>query len=221
MDQGCLGDLPSVSGDRIPLYIAKQTKRQREIWHAFYQPVINRRAEERTDKGWNWPRLHQYADRLGNSYDELTFAVEHQGLAVPIALILLHKTFPYLPDQSQKSSYLWFFSTAPNSVLGTMLPDEKIPTGIGKAVLHTVIARSLTHGHSGRIGLHAAISNPKLERWYERSGLLRLEKSIKLQFQFSRKQTINREKINDGRYFYCTAELAPRLIKKIETQLSK
>jgi hypothetical protein len=146
-------------------------------WHADVQPVIagvrqldrNGQWRPRVDATWNWPAHIELCRAAGiwrsvRIY-QMTVGPEDQ----PAAMICLLRDERWI-DEGRSAVYLWYLSTAPDSLLSVMTigGNTGVPGLLGLAVLDVGIVDSINAGWDGRLWLHSEPSGNLLglPDWY-------------------------------------------------------
>jgi hypothetical protein len=175
-----------------------------DLWETEIQPAI-REMPDRADADWRWRTLAGPYITASPSFQSMTFAAMTLGVSssrfIPCGLLLLIKNAPYLRDQRRRSTYVWYLTRAPSSVLGArgLLSPAQIPKFPGVLLLDAAICISLNSGWEGRVGLHAAPEGgDKLLRFYTDNGMLALDAKRPAPKALRALD----EPDNDGRFFF-------------------
>lgn len=191
----------------VPVYVGELSEQVLHIWNRKIQPVI-RESHYRLDRNWNWSKMYRYlpiGERImGRGMAGYAVQVQNDyGDEVPAGLVLLSLGFPALDDNREKSVFLWYLTAAPTKALRDLGISAK--PKLLEILVDIALVVSKAQGYSGKIGLHAANEggNPEaakqlLENYHTRCHLLTLPPSAK----------IPGVRVNDGRYFYTTPQVA-------------
>jgi hypothetical protein len=189
-------------------------------WDQWIQPFVNRVEGPQADKGWRWPLKWAQTLLIGGLLDQQPrgFVVGVQpdaGLFVPCIIMSFVENYPYLPDNSKSSLFLWFVSRAPDAYLLKALhvSADRVPKLLMQIASDAAITHSFHLGHEGRIGLHAAPEGeePLIRKYQHDCGMLRLPEDSPLPLGFRRWMAPNR-----GRYFYHSEETALAASRRLD-----
>lgn len=198
------------------------------FWHNNIQPYINKH-KKRSDYGWNWYNIEWRARALQilTNQNPCGFAIvvphEISGdkVDIPVVMIQLVANYPHLDDNKQNSSFLWYFSNAPEEALlqikdpdtdQPLLSDNRTPKLLGSLGLDTALIHSILEENAGRLGLHAAPKGGKrLFDWYLSKEMMNLPTSKALPNGVRSVVTGN-----DGRYFCYNKHVALKMTKEYD-----
>ena len=109
--------------------MAEGTAKDAIYWHQNIQaPYIA--DSGRLDREWNWPRLVTWTPilekvLLRNSVFLQISCATPKGLAFPVGQILVSDGYPFLPNHTQPSVFLWYLAGAPEAALAARgLPKD-------------------------------------------------------------------------------------------------
>jgi len=183
-------------------------------WHNEIQPHVRQASTHRVraDRRWNWPALLRLLPRVEllagrRCYGHAVIAKSQAGAAVPVALSLLVERYTLI-EQEGPGTFVWFAASAPDEACDRL----NIPRldQLGRILIDAAMVTSVQAGLDGRISLHADPGGDVyLPRYYaETCGLLRVPAST----------TLCGVRINDGRYFHATPQVAQALLKRFDDQ---
>jgi len=211
---------PTKSGVELPLRITELTVTWTRRWHRWVQPFVNAVEGPQADKGWRWPLKWAETVLVGSLFGQQPrgFVVGVQPderSFVPCIMMSIVEDYPYLPDNSQSSLFVWYLSRAPDRYLQAALhagPDA-VPKLLMQIAVDIAIVHSFHLGFGGRIGLHAAPAgeNILLNKYRHDCGMVRLSEDVLLPPGFRRVMAPNR-----GRYFYHSEETALAATRRLD-----
>ena len=212
-----INSAPNKNGGHTPIKTALMEMRHTRFWDLRVQPSILLMSE-RADRYWVWTTLRGLFPlaQLRKGYRCIGYTILVQtdlGKAIPAGMILLIEAYPYLDAAdlpTRQSIFLWFLTSAPDSVLRRLGVAE--PPSLGKVLVDIGMAASANLGFKGEIGLHAAASGKiDLLDFYgnpRKVGLRHLSMSASL--------AVTRK--NDGRFFVADEKLAQGLLVARDAQ---
>ncbi|EGQ8006851.1 hypothetical protein G5Y06_004503 [Vibrio parahaemolyticus] len=183
-------------------------------WHNHIQkPHINA-DDSRLDSGWNWVKFYlghyNVSKALKQKPKILCIGTRVQSKFVPLGLVLVAQNYPAIHNNKEKSSFIWYLTTAHEDFLKIYLDDDDIPS-LGKFCIDLGLTTSFLNLNEGNLGLHA---DPKGEDglldFYKKCNLLPLDVDAKL--PKGRKLTGN-----DGRYFYLDKGSSLKVSQNLDT----
>jgi len=94
-------------------------------WAQHIQPAIT--LTDRPDHDWNWLRIAgPYLSgtiKLGRQrFSAITLGVQHDQVFVTCGMLLIITYASHLPEQRQRSVYVWYFADAPRDRLEQLIP---------------------------------------------------------------------------------------------------
>lgn len=191
-------------------------------WQANVQPVIDRDAS-RADRGWNWFLYAPFTFAAGTAiahepagYTVGIVSPSDGRLFVPCGLMLLVGRMRALDENRNRSTFVWFLSTAPEAALRNLdeidLTRDTVPKRLGQITLDVALTHSFNTGRRGRVALHAAEEGgDALLAWYERQGMRVLPADRRLPRGFRRLVVPS-----DGRYCYFTTQAALKASQRLD-----
>ncbi len=208
---------------RIPVRIKKQNFRIRLFWHNEVQKEINK-STGRADKGWNWVlkyiplsvAVKTSASAEAYVYEGLSNHGKYSRKWLPIAMLAIRMPVPALHNNKLDSVYLWFLSTAPETILTKWFGNAQ-PGLVGQASVEKTISFSFHFGFGGRCGLHASPKGTGLKKFYGDScGLIPLPTNVAIPDMLlpPSKRGLPSNQSNDGRYFYADEIVAQKTYSK-------
>jgi len=203
---------PTKSGVSLPVRITELTVEWTRRWHRWVQPFVNAVEGPQADKGWRWPLKWAETLLVGSLFGQpprgfVVGVQPDERSFVPCIIMSMVEDYPYLPDHTKSSLFVWFLSRAPDAYLRTALHagTDAIPKLLMQIAVDVAITHSFQLGMDGRIGLHAApAGEDQLVRKYQHDcGMMQLPEDVLLPFGFRRLMAPNR-----GRYFYHSEDTA-------------
>jgi len=173
-------------------------------WAQHIQPAIT--LTDRPDHDWNWLRIAgPYLSgtiKLGRQrFSAITLGVQHDQLFVTCGMLLIITHASHLPEQRQRSVYVWYFADAPRDRLEQLIPATLTPRPIASALLDVALCESFNRRWAGRMGLYAdERGGTDLLAFYRGKGMTALDVRIRP----PRRLAQIGETPNDGRFFFHT-----------------
>ncbi len=201
--------------ERIPVRLQEQNLSVAKFWHNNVQLKFINNLKDRADIGWNWvnkyKRIKKAISFLPGPAEEYVFEGKAGSSGwYPLSMISIRNPIPALHDNRKDSVYLWFLSTAPDSILRRWF-GSKTPGRVGQASVEMVVTLSLAKGYRGLLGLHASPKGKKLRDFYGITlGLDSLNSNVSIPWMIAQPTMYVKygHNTNDGRYFYADEQVS-------------
>ena len=197
--------LPTASGESLDVVVHELESWGASVsaganWFTLVQEPFIAKDRQRADWNWDWRiKIPLFTFGAGLTRRPRIYQLCSAEDLFPLAMVSVLETERWIWNHRQSALFLWYLTGAPAAAVAS----RRSPKLVTAAAFDLALTVSLNSRANGRLWLHAAPEGgTRLLDWYEAKGLERVPLGTRLPGpKFS-------ERINDGRYFYVTADNA-------------